>query len=177
MKSCFGERSTRNAGWVNKKVKSVALDGQLLASLRCNALNTLASSGWPFCFSKAERWSVEGQWDKPRMHFFLKRNVSGKWPTMHVIKQRHYMHNGALWQNNKAEAFLDLEIDWAGNWIENQAGMFVSGQRYLLGDCLGLLDYVVERKVFFSFFWPFNEFCFLDFQKKYLCKSVISPFH
>lgn len=72
MKSCFSERSTRNAGWVNKKVKSVALDGQLLASLRCNVPNTLASSGWPFCFSKAERWSVEGQWDKPRMHFFLK---------------------------------------------------------------------------------------------------------
>lgn len=152
MKSCFGERSTRNAGWVNKKVKSVALDGQFLP-----AFGAVRPIHWRhladlFASRKPNADLLKDNEISHKCIFFLKRNVSGKWPTMHVIKQRHYMHNGALWQNNKAEAFLDLEIDWAGNWIENQAGTFVSGQRNLLGECSGLLDYVVERKVSFPSF-------------------------
>lgn len=91
MKSCFGERSTRNAGWVNKKVKSVA---RWMASCQ-SAFATLrarnpASSGWPrFVFSsrKTECWFVEGQRDKPKCIFlkaYCVRKAAGHATALHA---------------------------------------------------------------------------------------------
>lgn len=105
MKSCFGERSTRNAGWVNKKVKSVARWMASCYSRRSQhfALEIRRHLAGLVSFSLLERPNADSLKDNeisPNA-FFLKRIVSEKRPAM----QRHYMHNGAALTKQRPKPF------------------------------------------------------------------------